>query len=62
MYELKRTYIFKVKSPETEKGFTYYTGIVEGIESNIVFIHTIKNEDISFSLNQILKSKDKTDE
>lgn len=58
MFELGRSYKFKVKNPESEKGFVFYTGKIVDVTENQVFIFTIKKENVSFSMREILKSKE----
>jgi len=57
MFEKNKSYIFKVKNPESEKGFVYYSGNIVDIYEQTIFVHTIKDENVSFQLNQILSSK-----
>jgi hypothetical protein len=58
MFELGKQYKFKVKNPESEKGFVFYTGKITDVSENQIFIITIKEEHVSFSLREILKSKE----
>jgi len=61
MFLTDKKYIFKIKNPESEKGFVFYTGTVTDIVDNTIFITTIKDENISFQLREILKSKELND-
>jgi len=58
MFVIGRCYKFKVKNPESEKGFVFYTGEITEICENQIFIHTIKDENVSIALREILKSKE----
>ena len=58
MYTVGVSYVFKIKIPESEKGFAYYTGKIEDIQESQIFIYTIKQENLSFSLSQIMRSKE----
>lgn len=58
MFIIGKSYKFKVKNPESEKGFVFYTGEIVEICENQIFLTTIKDENVSFALREILKSKE----
>ncbi len=58
MFKIGESYKFKIKNPESEKGFIYYTGEIMDIYEDQISLITIKNEKISFHMREILKSKE----
>jgi len=54
MYIIGKEYIFRIRNKSSNKGYSIYTGTVVDTSANKIFILTIKNEDISIDLEDIL--------
>jgi hypothetical protein len=54
MYVIGREYIFRIKNQSSSKGYSIYTGVVTEVTANKIFLTSIKEENISFDICEIL--------
>jgi len=59
MFVIGKEYIFKIRNTSSSKGFSRYTGVVTDISLNKIFIITIRQENISIDISEILQSFEK---
>lgn len=55
-FEIGKKYLFRIKNQSSDTGFIYYTGKIEDIDSNILFVYTVRNEKITIHKDTILNS------
>jgi len=59
MFTIGREYIFRIKNKCSSKGYSMYTGTITDITVNKIFVTTVKDENISIDIEEIMNSFEK---